>query len=147
MWVFDLKHKWNLKYLGDYNIVRGIASSLLSRRHAALHAPLRHPRAPHPPLRHHDLSRPLLSLISRRRRLRHHRLPRKDLRETLQLQAGRQPGTHRHGRRRHRRLLLLLLPACRLALSQRSRRVVWLGWVGGVTQSPKLRSTTSSRRC
>ena len=24
MWVFDLKHRWNLKYLGDYNIVRGI---------------------------------------------------------------------------------------------------------------------------
>lgn len=24
MWIFDLKHRWNLKYLGDYNIVRGI---------------------------------------------------------------------------------------------------------------------------
>ena len=24
MWIFDLKHRWNLKYLGDYNIVRGM---------------------------------------------------------------------------------------------------------------------------
>lgn len=24
MWAFDLKHRWNLKYLGDYDIVRGM---------------------------------------------------------------------------------------------------------------------------
>ena len=24
MWVFDLKHRWNLNYLGDYDIVRGM---------------------------------------------------------------------------------------------------------------------------
>lgn len=27
MWIFDLKHRWNLKYLGDYDIVRGILRS------------------------------------------------------------------------------------------------------------------------
>ena len=24
MWAFDLKHRWHLKYLGDYDIVRGM---------------------------------------------------------------------------------------------------------------------------
>lgn len=24
MWAFDLKHKWNLKYLGDYDIKPGL---------------------------------------------------------------------------------------------------------------------------
>ena len=26
MWIFDLKHRWNLKYLGDYDIKPGLPS-------------------------------------------------------------------------------------------------------------------------
>ena len=56
MWAFDLKHRWNLKYLGDYNIVRGLPSVFaIIDRPASCDYPRYEESVQDHSRRHHDL--------------------------------------------------------------------------------------------